>query len=86
MFWAMRRLFLALNLVALGLLAAVPPAFAADGMGLVGRTTDKMITFFCFGVMIFFTALVIVMSWIQGTRERRKDERKADSAKLNGDS
>ncbi len=32
---------------------------AADGEGLYGRTDDKVITFFCFGVIIFFTVFVI---------------------------
>jgi len=83
MFSPMRRFFITLNLVAVGLLAAVPAAHAADGMGLVGRTNDKMITFFCFGVMIFFTVFVTVMTWIQHTREVRKERRQADAAKLN---
>ena len=38
---------------------------AADGVGLYGRTDDKVITFFAFGVMAFFTILVIVLSLVQ---------------------
>ena len=53
-------------------------AFAGDnGEGLYGETDDKIITFFCLGLVIFFTIFVIVASWIQGTLERRKQERKA---------
>ena len=52
--------------------------FAADnGEGLVGETNDRIITFFSLGVIVFFVVLVIVLSWIQGALERRKDQRKA---------
>ena len=39
---------------------------AADGVGLGGRTTDKSVTFFCFGVIALFMLLPIVLSLIQG--------------------
>jgi hypothetical protein len=53
-------------------------AYAGDnGEGLYGETDDRVITFFCLGLVIFFTVFVIVASWIQGTLERRKQERKA---------
>jgi hypothetical protein len=53
-------------------------AFASDnGQGLYGETDDKVITFFCLGLVIFFTVFVIVASWIQGALDRRKQERKA---------
>jgi hypothetical protein len=58
------------------LLLAVPAAFAENGVGLAGPTTDKTVTFFCFGVIAFFAALVIVMSLIQGRLEKRKEMRK----------
>ncbi len=58
------------------LLLAVPVAFAENGVGLAGPTTDKTVTFFCFGVIAFFAILVIVMSLIQGRLEKRKDMRK----------
>ena len=57
------------------LLAAAPAALASNGAGLAGPTTDKTVTFFCFGVIFFFAALVIVLSLIQGRLERRKEER-----------
>ena len=41
-------------LIALVLVLAAPAAFAADGVGLAGRTDDKTVTFFCFGVIAFF--------------------------------
>ncbi len=46
---------------------------AADGVGLWGRTDDKVITFFAFAVMAFFTILVTVLSLIQIRLESRKE-------------
>jgi hypothetical protein len=58
------------------LLAA--PAFAGDnGEGLLGETDDRIITFFCLGLVIAFPILVALLSWLQGSLERRKQERKA---------
>jgi preprotein translocase subunit SecG len=57
------------------LLLVVPAAFAENGEGLAGRTTDKTVTFFCFVVIAFFAALVIVLSLIQGRLEKRKEMR-----------
>ena len=59
-------------------LALAAPALASDnGEGLVGETNDRIITFFSFGMIVFFTLFVIVASAIQGRLEKRKDERKA---------
>jgi hypothetical protein len=60
------------------LLVAAAPAFAENGVGLMGPTTDKTVTFFCFGVIAFFAILVIVMSLIQGKLEKRKERRRYD--------
>jgi len=60
------------------LLVAVPGAMAENGVGLAGPTTDKTVTFFCFGVIAFFAALVIVLSLIQGRLEKRKERRRYD--------
>jgi hypothetical protein len=60
-------------LVVLLSLVAVPEAIAADGEGLYGRTDDKVITFFAFGVIGFFAVLVIVLSLIQIRLESRKE-------------
>lgn len=65
------------------LLVLAPAAFAEEGVGLAGPTTDKTVTFFCFGVIFFFAALVIVLSLIQGRLEKRKEQRKADLARFN---
>ena len=65
------------------MLAAAPMAFADEGVGLAGPTTDKTVTFFCFGVIAFFAALVIVLSLIQNRLEKRKEQRKSDLARFN---
>lgn len=64
------------------MLAAAPAAFAENGVGLAGPTTDKTVTFFCFGVMGFFVLLVIGLSLLQGRLEKRKEQRKADLSRL----
>ena len=66
-----------------GLLALAPAAaIAADGVGLYGRTDDKVITFFAFGLMAFFTILVIVLSLIQIRLDSRKERRTQDLERL----
>ena len=62
----------------LSLLLAAPLAFADNGVGLAGPTTDKTITFFCFGVIAFFAILVIVLSIVQGKLDARKERRRYD--------
>jgi hypothetical protein len=70
-----------LSIVALMLVAA-PAAMADNGVGLAGPTTDKTVTFFCFGVIAFFVVLVVVMSLIQGKLEKRKERRRYDLERL----
>jgi len=65
------------------MLVAAPVALADNGVGLAGPTTDKTVTFFCFGVMAFFVVLVVVMSLIQGKLEKRKERRRYDLERLN---
>lgn len=67
------RLSFAIGLAAIALLALAPAALAADGVGLGGRTTDKSVTFFCFGVIALFILLPIVLSLIQARLEGRKE-------------
>ncbi len=79
-----RRLFLICALaaaLACALLAA-PVAIAENGVGLAGPTTDKTVTFFCFGVIGFFALLPIVLTLIQTRLERRKDQRQHDLQRL----
>ena len=37
-----------------------PPRVAADGVGIYGRTNDKVVTFFAFGLIAFFAIPVTV--------------------------
>jgi len=64
------------------MLVGAPAAMAENGVGLAGPTTDKTVTFFCFGVIAFFAVLVIVMSLIQGKLEKRKERRRYDLQRL----
>jgi hypothetical protein len=51
------------------------PALAGDGgEGLYGKTDDKIITNFGFGLMIFFTVLVVGLSVAQHLLEKRKSK------------
>jgi hypothetical protein len=69
----------ALFLAALAtLLVGAPAALADNGTGLAGSASDKTVTLFCFGVMIFFVVLVISMSLIQRSLEKRKERRHND--------
>jgi hypothetical protein len=78
----MKRLLLSLAVSATTLLVASPVAMAADGEGLYGRTNDKVITFFCFGVIIFFALFVILMSVAQHRLETRKERAREDIERL----
>jgi hypothetical protein len=75
-----RRTGLAAALFAalLSALLVTPSALAENGVGLTGPTTDKAVTFFCFGVIGFFAITVIVLSLIQGRLEKRKERRRYD--------
>jgi len=64
------------------LLIAAPAALAENGEGWAGKTTDKTVTFFCFGVIAFFAILVIVASLIQGRLEKKKERRRLDLERL----
>jgi hypothetical protein len=58
------------------LLAA--PAFAGDnGEGLVGETDDRIITFFCLGLIVAFPVLVTLLTLLQNALDKRKEQRKA---------
>ena len=69
---------MALVAALLSLLLSAPVALAENGVGLAGPTTDKTVTFFCFGVIAFFAILVIVLSVVQGRLEKRKEQRRYD--------
>jgi hypothetical protein len=48
-----------------------------NGEGLAGETTDKVVTFFSLGVVIFFVLVVTLGTIAQILLERRKERRKA---------
>ncbi len=77
-----RLMVLALAASLVALLVTSPIAMAADGEGLYGRTDDKVITYFCFGVIIFFTVFVIGMSVLQHRLETRKERAREDIERL----
>jgi hypothetical protein len=69
---------LAATLVSLLLAAS---ALAQDGEGWYGETDDRVVTAFGLGLVLLFTLMVIVFSWIQGRGDKRKDEKKAAQAR-----
>ena len=70
------RLILAgFGALALSLVLAVPAMAAKGGEGLYGKTDDKVITNFGFGLMIFFTLLVVTLSVGQHLLEKRKQRK-----------
>jgi hypothetical protein len=69
-------------LVLIGLLVIASPAMGADGVGTYGRTDDKVVTFFAFGLIAFFAILVTVLSLIQIRLENRKQRRTEDLERL----
>jgi len=66
----------------LGLLAWVPAAPAADGFGLYGPTTDKVIVYFAFGTMILVAVFIGVATLIQMRLDKRKEQRKQELERL----
>jgi hypothetical protein len=64
------------------LLLLAPAAMAADGVGLWGRTDDKVVTYAGFILIVFFTVLVVGLSYIQGRLESRKERVKEDLERL----
>ncbi len=76
-----RKVFAGLVAVVVPLVIA-PAAMAADGVGVYGRTDDKIVTYFAFGVIAFFAILVTVLSLIQIRLENRKERRTQDLERL----
>jgi hypothetical protein len=76
------RLALLLSVALGSLLVAAPFASAADGVGWWGRTTDRVVTYWGFAIILFFTLLVIVLSIIQIRLEGRKERAKRDLERL----
>ena len=76
------RLLVVIAVAVVALLALAPSAMAADGVGLWGRTDDRVITFWAFAVIAFFAVLVIVLSLIQIRLESRKERVHEDLERL----
>jgi hypothetical protein len=76
----LRPLVMAALTLAITLVVAAPAMASGAGEGWIGETNDKIVTFFCLGVLVFFVAVVIVGSAIQGRLEKRKDAKKAANA------
>jgi hypothetical protein len=70
-----RSVFSLLATLALTLLLAAPAMAEKGGEGLYGKTDDKVITNFGFGLMIFFTVLVVGLSIGQHLLEKRKQRK-----------
>jgi hypothetical protein len=67
------RAWLTLLLATAVALLLAAPVFASDGgEGLYGKADDKVITNFGFGLMIFFTVVVAVLSYGQHVLNKRK--------------
>jgi hypothetical protein len=71
-----------LALAVSALLIAAPAAMAADGVGLWGRTDDKVITYWALAVLGFFTVLVTVLSIVQMRLESRKERAREQIERL----
>ena len=63
-----------LTLASALLLAA--PALGNAGEGLAGELNDKIITFFCLGVLLFFVLVIVLGTIIQTRLEAKKDAAK----------
>jgi phosphatidylglycerophosphate synthase len=70
-----RMIVTAASALLLSLLLAAPALAKEGGEGLYGKTNDKVITNFGFGLMIFFTLLVTILSIGQYLLERRKQSK-----------
>jgi hypothetical protein len=64
------------------LLVLAPGAIAADGVGLWGRTDDRVVTYAGFIVIAFFAILVITLSLIQIRLENRKERLREELERL----
>ena len=76
------RLALLVIVALSALLASAPFAMAADGVGLWGRTDDRVVTYWGFAIIAFFTILVILLSIVQMRLEGRKERAKQDLERL----
>ncbi len=68
----------ALATATVALLLQAPLAFAADGVGSGGPADDRKVTYWAFGVMIFFVLVVVIGSLTQIRLESRKERMRAE--------
>ncbi len=67
------RLLIALSTLGVAMLALAPGAFAADGEGVWGKTTDFDVTMWGFAVIALFVLLPVVLTLIQHRLDTRKE-------------
>jgi putative copper export protein len=79
------RLSAVLATALMALMAFAPGAFAADGIGLYGPASDKVVVYFSFGIMILVATVVIVATLIQMRFDKRKEQRKEALDRLESD-
>ena len=68
----LRTILVSLTALVVSLALAAPAMAGRGGEGTYGKYDDKVVTNFGYGLMIFFTVLVIVLSIAQSLLERRK--------------
>ena len=68
----LRTILVSLAALAISLALAAPAIADRGGEGTYGKYDDKVVTNFGYGLMIFFTVLVFVLSIGQSLLERRK--------------
>jgi uncharacterized membrane protein len=73
----LRVIAISLATTAVSLLLAASAFANSNGEGLYGETDDRVVTAFGLGLVVLFTLMVIVFSWIQNRGDKRKDEKKA---------
>ncbi|HXD59557.1 MAG TPA: hypothetical protein VN606_16650, partial [Thermoleophilaceae bacterium] len=66
----LRVLAISLATVLVSLLLAAS-ALAEDGEGLYGETDDRVVTAFGLGLVLLFTFMIVVFSWLQGRGDKR---------------
>ena len=64
------------------ILVFAPYAIAADGVGLWGRTDDRVVTYWGFALIAFFAIMVIVLSLIQIRLENRRERLREELERL----
>jgi hypothetical protein len=66
----------------LAVILVFAPYALADGVGLWGRTDDRVVTYWGFAVIAFFAILVIVLSLIQIRLENRRERLREELERL----